>query len=106
MPCPSFPGAPPIVIAGTLRTSATRLTSKLVTPEPSQRSATGWGVAIGVLALAVGVAAAVFAQSAKLDATKALAGGTYIKETYRLPLLIAGISVGLLGVILVPVSAG
>ncbi len=76
-----------------------------MSPEPSQRSATGWGVAIGVFALAVGVAAAVFAESAKLDVTKALVGGAYIKETYRLPLLIAGISVGLLGLILVIVAA-
>lgn len=70
-----------------------------MTPETPERSATGSGVLIGVFALVVGVAAAVFAQSAKLDATKALVGGVSINETYRLVLLSAGIAIAVLGLV-------
>jgi len=53
----------------------------------------------GIASMVVGVAAVLFSQSARLDATKLLVGGAYLREDYRVGLLLGGIAVAVVGLV-------
>lgn len=62
-------------------------------PDPARSSGFNGSVVaivVGVIAVGVGVTAMVLQSSWKLDAETVLTGGTYLREEYRLALLLGG----------------
>ena len=85
-------------------------TRRLDTPEPPEaprgdRRRAGKRMSLGIGTIAVGIAAIVVANEIKLTATKALLGGYYLKEPYRVAFLLAGVMLAILGILLAALSA-
>lgn len=72
---------------------------------PSARSGAGLHVVAGLVAIGVGVAAVVLAESMKLDAERLLTGGSYVKDEYRLFMVASGAALAILGAVLILLAA-
>ena len=59
---------------------------------------------VGIAAILVGIAAVILTEQTKLTTTKALFGGVYIKDEYRVWLIYGGIALTVLGAMLTVVS--
>lgn len=67
----------------------------------SDEGPSGASLSVGIVAVLLGVAGVVLAERYKLDAERALLGGAYLKDGYRIFLIAGGASLAVLGCLLV-----